>query len=222
MLSPDKLLNYSSTESDKMRGTRRWRAGTAGYRRCINASRLGGPTAIRLCHIGWSLVVDDIHVLHGYDRRHASIMSDSPAPGSSTYVPSGSVTPATPTTPIIPLSSMKSPNFSASTSLFRKPLFGPSYDINKVHGFNKFILYENRLRFYIVASNTSDSCHRIVKVDRTSQDELLVVEDEAAYTGKQMTAMLKMLEDGNKGSGGLGKPKVFFGIVGTRSGPPAA
>jgi hypothetical protein len=31
-----------------------------------------------------------------------------------------------------------------------------------------------------------------------------------------MTAMLKMLEDGNKASGGLGKPKVFFGIIGTR------
>ena len=65
-----------------------------------------------------------------------------------------------------------------------------------------------------MASNTSDSYHRIVKVDRTSQDELLVVEDEALYTGRQMTAMLKMLEDGNKASGGLGKPRVFFGIVG--------
>ncbi|KAI0054065.1 hypothetical protein FA95DRAFT_1480269 [Auriscalpium vulgare] len=81
-------------------------------------------------------------------------------------------------------------------------------------GFNKFILYENRLRFYIVASNTADSLHRIVKIDRTSQDELVVVEDEAVYTGRQMTAMLKMLEDGNKASGGLGKPKVFFGLVG--------
>ena len=84
---------------------------------------------------------------------------------------------------------------------------------------NKFILYENRLRFYVVASNTSDSLHRMIKIDRTSQDELVVIEDEAVYTGRQMTAMLKMLEDGNKTSGGLGKPKVFFGIIGTR---PAA
>ena len=85
---------------------------------------------------------------------------------------------------------------------------------------NKFILYENRSRLYVVASNTSDSLHRIIKIDRTSQDELVVIEDEAVYTGRQMTAMLKMLEDGNKPSGGLGKPKVFFGIIGTR--PPAA
>ena len=80
--------------------------------------------------------------------------------------------------------------------------------------FNKFILYENRLRFYVVASNTSDSLHRIIKIDRTAQDELVVVEDEAVYSGRQMTAMLKMLEDGNKASGGLGRPKVFFGIIG--------
>ena len=75
---------------------------------------------------------------------------------------------------------------------------------------NKFILYENRSRFYVVASNTSDSLHRIIKIDRTSQHELVVIEDEAVYTGRQMTAMLKMLEAGNKTSGGLGKPKVFF------------
>ncbi|KAI0326799.1 hypothetical protein GY45DRAFT_1328461 [Cubamyces sp. BRFM 1775] len=80
--------------------------------------------------------------------------------------------------------------------------------------FNKFILYENRLRFYVVASNTSDSRHRIIKIDRTSQDEFIVVEDEAVYSGKQMSAMLKMLEDGNKGCGGLGKARVFFGIAG--------
>ncbi|KAF8885657.1 polyphosphoinositide phosphatase [Infundibulicybe gibba] len=79
---------------------------------------------------------------------------------------------------------------------------------------NKFILYENRLRFYIIASNVADSRHRIIKVDRASQDELIIVEDEAEYSGKQMTAMLKMLDDGNKNSGGLGRARVFFGIAG--------
>ena len=40
------------------------------------------------------------------------------------------------------------------------------------------------------------------------------MEDEAEYSGRQMSAMLKMLDDGNKGSGGLGKARVFFGIAG--------
>ena len=84
----------------------------------------------------------------------------------------------------------------------------------KSSSFNKFILYENRLRFYVIASNAADSRHRIIKIDRTAQDELVVVEDEAEYSGKQMTAMLKMLDDGNKNSGGLGRAKVFFGIAG--------
>ena len=88
---------------------------------------------------------------------------------------------------------------------------------NKSLAFNKFILYENKSRFYVVASNTSDSLHRIIKIDRTAPNELVVIEDEAVYTGRQMTAMLKMLEDGNKASGGLGKPKVFFGIIGMLS-----
>ncbi|KAL1738261.1 hypothetical protein HDZ31DRAFT_70198, partial [Schizophyllum fasciatum] len=42
----------------------------------------------------------------------------------------------------------------------------------KSTAYNKFILYENRLRFYIVASNAADSRHRIIKIDRTAQDEL--------------------------------------------------
>lgn len=90
--------------------------------------------------------------------------------------------------------------------------------------YNKFLLYENRVRFYIIASNTTDSRHRIVKIDRTTPskgydgsmegNELTVVEDEAEYSGRQMSAMLKMLDDGNKPYGGLGKAKVFFGVAG--------
>ncbi|KAI0071223.1 hypothetical protein K474DRAFT_1712651 [Panus rudis PR-1116 ss-1] len=90
----------------------------------------------------------------------------------------------------------------------------PPISEDTVLAFNKFILYENKLRFYIVASNTSDSRHKIIKIDRTSQDEVDVVEDEATYSGKQMTEMLKMIDDGNKACGGLGKARVLFGILG--------
>lgn len=86
--------------------------------------------------------------------------------------------------------------------------------------FNKFILYENKLRFYIIASNGSDSRHRIIKIDRTSPVDLNVVEDDTDYSGKQMSAMLKMLDDGNKGSGGIGRARVIFGIAGKLSSSP--
>lgn len=54
-----------------------------------------------------------------------------------------------------------------------------------------------------------------MKIDRTApQEELVVQEDEAVYAGKQMSGVLKMLEDGNRASGGLGKARVIFGIAG--------
>lgn len=80
--------------------------------------------------------------------------------------------------------------------------------------FNKFILYETKHKFFIVASNTSDSRHKIIKIERSSQDEVVVIDDDTLYSGKQMSANLKMLEDGNKSTGGLGKPRILFGIVG--------
>lgn len=54
-----------------------------------------------------------------------------------------------------------------------------------------------------------------MKIDRTAPlDTLVINEDEAMYSGKQMSGVLKMLEDGNRASGGLGKARVIFGIAG--------
>lgn len=81
---------------------------------------------------------------------------------------------------------------------------------------NKFILYESKTKFYAVASNTNDSRHRMLKIDRTHQDQLDIEHNDITYTGRQMNGVIKMLEDGNKHTGGLGRPRVFFGIAGTR------
>lgn len=81
--------------------------------------------------------------------------------------------------------------------------------------FNKFILYENRAKFFIVASNASESRHRILKINRTSQDELSIVEDDTEYSGKYMNSTLRALEEANKPFGGLGKGRVFQGLVGS-------
>ena len=105
------------------------------------------------------------------------------------------------------------PSTSSRTSTRRisAPYANRSESRPSLPAFNKFILYENvnRLRFFTIASNTTDSRHRIIKVDRTSQEE--VVEDDSEHSGKQMSAILKMLDDGNKSSGGLGKVRVAGG-----------
>ncbi|KAF9511296.1 hypothetical protein BS47DRAFT_1395206 [Hydnum rufescens UP504] len=79
---------------------------------------------------------------------------------------------------------------------------------------NRFVLYETRRRFYIVASNVSDALYCVMKIDRTTQDELILVEDDMVYSERQVQDLLRMLEEGNKGSGGLTRVGVFFGIVG--------
>ncbi len=56
-----------------------------------------------------------------------------------------------------------------------------------------------------------------MKIDRTSQEELSITEDDTVYNAKQVADMLKTLEGGNKNIGGLGKPRVFFGIAGLSS-----
>ncbi|KAJ2920989.1 hypothetical protein H1R20_g16104, partial [Candolleomyces eurysporus] len=140
-----------------------------------------------------------------YYHHHVPVMDSGVAPDPP--VPQGQQTPEQ---NALPTATRSPPPYRAQA-----PNPKPNHQQTQTHSvFNKFILYENRGRFYIIASNTSDSRHRIIKIDRTTQDELIVVEDEAEYTGKQMSAMLKMLDDGNKPYGGLGRAKVFFGIAG--------
>ncbi|KAL4063987.1 SacI homology domain-containing protein [Scleroderma yunnanense] len=84
----------------------------------------------------------------------------------------------------------------------------------KYLAFNRFILYENKTRFLIITSNASDSRHRIIKIDRTSQDSLDVIEDGTDYSGKQMSDLIEMWDNGNKASGGIGKARTIFGVAG--------
>jgi hypothetical protein len=79
---------------------------------------------------------------------------------------------------------------------------------------NKFVLYENKRKLYVVATGASDSRYRMLRIDRTSPEDLSVTEDEAVYTDRQIRDILRMLEDGNKVSGGLNKVQEFHGIVG--------
>ena len=148
-----------------------------------------------------------------YTEAHLNSQLVLPRPSDLFSIKSSASETVTPlSTPATPNSNISKDLAPPSNSKARNHSRVPQ--ANKSLAFNKFILYENRLRFYIVASNAADSRHRIIKVDRSSQNELVVIEDEAEYSGKEMGAMLKMLDDGNKASGGLGKARVFFGVAG--------
>lgn len=73
--------------------------------------------------------------------------------------------------------------------------------INRMH---KISLYETATRFYMVGMDLSDTRFRILKIDRTSDtNDLVIVEDDIVYTKSEMSQLLDAIDDGNKISGGL-------------------
>ncbi|CAE6359255.1 unnamed protein product [Rhizoctonia solani] len=96
------------------------------------------------------------------------------------------------------------------------PSYAPSADPNTPRPLilNKFLLYENKRKLYVVATGASDSRYRMLRIDRAAPEELVVTEDEAVYTEREIADVLRMIENGNKVSGGLNKVQEFHGIVG--------
>ncbi|KAH7091854.1 SacI homology domain-containing protein [Auriculariales sp. MPI-PUGE-AT-0066] len=126
-------------------------------------------------------------------------------------------------------SSQVSPPTAASSSTTLNNIPGPAASSSTVPGtstpdrkkpapssLSKFTLYESKTRLFVVASNAGDTRHRLLRIDRTlvEQHELKAVDDGTMYTGKQLRAVLKMLEEGNRAGGGLGRSRSFFGIAG--------
>ncbi|OZJ05306.1 hypothetical protein BZG36_01584 [Bifiguratus adelaidae] len=76
----------------------------------------------------------------------------------------------------------------------------------------KFTLYETKARFYIIGADQEERHFRVLKIDRTSQTELVVIEDEVIYSAGQIAELLEMIAYGNPG--GVRKVVTAFGIVG--------
>ena len=82
-------------------------------------------------------------------------------------------------------------------------------------------------RFYCVQSDPNETEYRILKIHRphaigagaqaamSAAQMLSVVEDEAVYTKAQVHDLLRMIDDGNKATGGLKRLMRIHGIIGT-------
>lgn len=68
---------------------------------------------------------------------------------------------------------------------------------------------------YIIGENHNATLFKVLKVDRLSSKELSIVEDEAAYTKKELSDLLDMIALGNRSTGGLHTKLVAYGIIGT-------
>ncbi|KAL1961124.1 hypothetical protein VTO42DRAFT_3069 [Malbranchea cinnamomea] len=90
----------------------------------------------------------------------------------------------------------------------------PSEDgsISRMH---KFTLYETATKFYLVGMDLLDRRFRILKIDRTSDtNDLVLSEDDTVYTKKEMNQLLDAVDDGNKSSGGLKLRCSAWGLLG--------
>lgn len=77
-------------------------------------------------------------------------------------------------------------------------------------------LYSCLQRFYLVGSNQTESKFRILKIDRMESKELVLVEDQARYTQKEMKELLSTIACVNrpKNPAGLVRTVSAFGILG--------
>ncbi|ESO98034.1 hypothetical protein LOTGIDRAFT_143268 [Lottia gigantea] len=86
-----------------------------------------------------------------------------------------------------------------------------------ISSLQKIILYESKMRFYIVGSNVTETRFRVLKIDRTEPRELHIQDDKIEYDRDEVINVLTTLDHGNrtKGKGtGIRQTLSAYGIFG--------
>ncbi|KAL2885686.1 Polyphosphoinositide phosphatase [Ceratocystis lukuohia] len=102
-----------------------------------------------------------------------------------------------------------------SSASMQTPLGGSQTKGSQSFNFHKFGLYETASRFYVVGSDVTENHHRILKIERTSEDsELSIADDKTVYTRNGMNELLEAIEDGNRATGGIKLRSTIWGLLG--------
>ncbi|KAL8372428.1 hypothetical protein RB595_001975 [Gaeumannomyces hyphopodioides] len=84
-----------------------------------------------------------------------------------------------------------------------------------LHKMHKYSLYETATRYYIVGGDVTERRYRILKIDRTAEEQdLSVTDDKIVYSQKEMNALLDTIDDGNKATGGIKLRCTTWGLLG--------
>ena len=82
----------------------------------------------------------------------------------------------------------------------------------------QFLLYETISHFYLVGFDEDETTFRVLKIDRRVEKPVslneIVHEDSMVYNKTELHAMLQMINEGNKTSGGLIKISAACGLIG--------
>ncbi|KXJ95202.1 SacI homology domain-domain-containing protein [Microdochium bolleyi] len=80
---------------------------------------------------------------------------------------------------------------------------------------SKFTLYETSGQYYVVGSDATDKRHRILKIDRNTQDgDLSIHDDKVVYTLRERNVLIDTIDDGNKNTGGIKQRCTLWGLLG--------
>lgn len=83
------------------------------------------------------------------------------------------------------------------------------------HGYlQKFRLYETLSKFYMIGRDKSRTLWRVLKIDRLEPSELNILEDSTTYTERECYDLLRLINEGNRSTGGLKFVTTCYGIVG--------
>uniref|UniRef100_A0A8C4QV97 FIG4 phosphoinositide 5-phosphatase n=1 Tax=Eptatretus burgeri TaxID=7764 RepID=A0A8C4QV97_EPTBU len=84
----------------------------------------------------------------------------------------------------------------------------------------KLVLYETKARFYLVGSNNAGTKFRILKIDRTEPQDLVITDDQHVYSNLEIQDLLGRLDGGNRARNsqktvpGLSPSLSAYGILG--------
>ncbi|KAL2462387.1 Phosphoinositide phosphatase SAC2 [Forsythia ovata] len=78
----------------------------------------------------------------------------------------------------------------------------------------KFRLYETRSNFYMIGRDKHRTFWKVLKIDRSEQSELNIIEDSTTYSEIECYDLMKRIHEGNKPIGGLKFVTTCYGIIG--------
>eukprot|EP00127_Corallochytrium_limacisporum_P000282 Clim_evm29s9 gene=Clim_evmTU29s9 len=78
----------------------------------------------------------------------------------------------------------------------------------------RIIIYETKMRQYIVGCDALEERFRILKVDRSASRRLEIHDDGMTYTKEEVVDILVMVHEGNRATGGLLKRLSAYAILG--------
>ncbi|VEU20782.1 DEKNAAC101669 [Brettanomyces naardenensis] len=82
----------------------------------------------------------------------------------------------------------------------------------KKFGLTKYTVYVTSRRMYVVGSNTRETVFRILEIDLTSQEKLIIMEDNVYFNRTEIMDVLNGLEESSEG--GLTKKITAVGLLG--------